>query len=189
MELEVEVKKGMGKRKGNSYEIKISRILSKWYSGNFVHVEDFFWRTAGSGAKATRGKSAETSFFGDITYLPNPDALNVWIDCKDRKDITFNNILTDRFLPYVWYRDEVKKAEALGIYSRPILIIFKIYRKKENYVFFNYDEFKPLTFFEEGSPSLFIRTGTEGEVYCVLEIEEFLRNIDRGDIVNDGGGI
>ncbi|MCP4475443.1 MAG: hypothetical protein GY821_12925, partial [Gammaproteobacteria bacterium] len=76
------MKQGNQKNKGNIYEIKISRILSDWYLSNFNQThdlptqkkQDFFWRTAGSGGKATVTRRGETSFVGDITFLPAPNA-------------------------------------------------------------------------------------------------------------------
>lgn len=144
------MKQGNQKKKGNSYEIKIAKILSKWcVNQEFIEPfdntvnKDYFWRTAGSGAKATRGKGAATSFYGDLTYLPDPEALKVWIDCKSVKTVSFNNILTDNFLPYRWYNEEKKKQIDMKI-SKPIFIVFKLYGKKEDYVLYNIREFSLL---------------------------------------------
>ena len=188
--MKVTKKKGVkGKPKGNKYEIIISRILSKWYANSFVRKrnekEDYFWRTAGSGAKATRGKGAETSFFGDITFLPAPDALQVWIDCKSVKTLTFNSILTDSFLPYRWYGDEcLKQMDILGNVQKPILIIFNRYREtpKTNYVFFNLGKFEPL---KRAPKEELLVLERDGLNYAVMKLPYFLNSIDREDIVNE----
>ncbi len=134
--------KGRQKSKGNRYEIKISRILSQWYSPGTK--DDLFWRTAGSGAKATVTRRGETSFCGDITYLPNPDALKVWIDCKDRKDITFDTLLRSNCLILKWYNDEWVKQVALVKLEKPMLIIFKLPHQATDYVLFKRSDFPSL---------------------------------------------
>lgn len=144
------MKKGRGKPKGNKYEIIISRILSEWFYKNKPYKQkgmkkhDYFWRTAGSGAKATVTKRGESSFVGDIAFLPNPDRLQIWIDTKDRKTATFNSILADKFIIEEWYIEEKVKRDTLGI-KKPVVIIFKLYRKKEDYVFFDSYAFEKTT--------------------------------------------
>ena len=56
-----------GHAKGSSFERKICKILSLWWTDN--EREDIFWRTAGSGAMAkSRSKKGSSSFgqYGDI---------------------------------------------------------------------------------------------------------------------------
>ncbi len=175
------MKKGGSKRKGNSYEIKIARILSRWYDPK--SKEDLFWRTAGSGAKATRGKGAETSFFGDITFLPAPNKMAVWIDCKDRKDITFNTIMSEKFLPYKWYKEEDKKQLDL-MKATPILIVFKLYRKKEDYVFFLRELFHE-PYLMGNAPFPFVITTIDETEYGICLLNDFLNNADKEDIIYD----
>jgi hypothetical protein len=59
----------MGSKKGFSYERNLCTRLSLWWSDG--KSEDWFWRTSGSGGRATRrakkGKST-TSQEGDITF-------------------------------------------------------------------------------------------------------------------------
>ena len=176
------MKRGGAKRKGNGYEIKIARIFSEWYLNNFtkeansiarrddaVEEYDYFWRTAGSGAKATVTRRGETSFCGDITFLPNPDRLQLWIDCKDRREATFNNILTGNFIIEKWYNEEVKKRDKLGI-KKPVVIIFKLYKKKENYIYYNCRE-------------LFVGIKKVDYILCrdfaIFHLEDFLRHIKK----------
>jgi hypothetical protein len=59
-------KKGRGMSKGSDFERKICKRLSLWWSGN---RDDIFWRTAGSGARATtRSKQRKQTYgeYGDV---------------------------------------------------------------------------------------------------------------------------
>lgn len=178
------MKPGGGKRKGNSYEIKISKILSEWYFTNFVDTsslfcsskkpEDYFWRTAGSGAKSTINRSSQTSFTGDITFLPAPDRLKIWIDCKSVKNVTFNTLLTEKFLPEKWYKEEVMKMDSLEV-EKPVVIIFKLYRKKENYILFSTADF---VYMFTRSDNL-IRTLK----YHIMLLDDFLYCVPKEDIL------
>lgn len=60
------MKRGGGKAKGGSYERQFCKELSLWWTGT---DDDAFWRTAGSGARATmRGKTnrATAGHCGDV---------------------------------------------------------------------------------------------------------------------------
>lgn len=167
------MKQGRQKSKGNSYEIKIARILSQWYEPGTK--DDLFWRTAGSGAKSTVTRRGETSFVGDITFLPKPDALQVWIDTKDRRDATFDNILSSsKFVIKEWYDEEIRKRDALKI-KKPVLIIFKLYGKKENYVFYKVNSLKPI-----GSFDYYI----DWDDFRIMNLDSFLNNVKKENIIN-----
>jgi hypothetical protein len=63
-------KGGKGPRKGSSFERRICKELSLWWSGG--ERDDIFWRTAGSGARATvRGRKGQTTANseGDLAAL------------------------------------------------------------------------------------------------------------------------
>lgn len=63
-------KGGSGKRKGGNFEREICKQLSLWYSKG--KADDLFWRTAGSGARATiRSKKGKctTNSAGDVCAL------------------------------------------------------------------------------------------------------------------------
>jgi len=63
-------KGGANKRKGSNYERDICKQLSKWYSEN--ENDDIFWRTAGSGARATQRMKRScltTNSAGDVCAL------------------------------------------------------------------------------------------------------------------------
>lgn len=60
-------------KKGSEFEREISKRLSLWWSDG--KRDDIFWRTSGSGARATtrRKKSQKTAYeYGDITFT-DPD--------------------------------------------------------------------------------------------------------------------
>lgn len=59
-------KRGRGKAKGSSFERWVCKELSKWWDGE---RDDIFWRTAGSGGRATsRSKRGQTTSgqYGDV---------------------------------------------------------------------------------------------------------------------------
>lgn len=74
-----------GARKGSAFERKICKELSVWWAGR----EDVFWRTAGSGARATtRSKKQKKTAgsYGDVSVidpvgLPLIDALVIELKC------------------------------------------------------------------------------------------------------------
>lgn len=167
------MRQGNSKTKGNRYELTISRILTKWYTGN--NKEDMFWRTAGSGAKSTRTKKGTSSFVGDITLLTNPNSLRVWIDCKDRKDVSFNDLLLGkRPILLKWYENEEDKRDELKLFDLKILIIFKLYRKKENYVFFANEDF---------DFCLHIDKKILWNEFIIAGLDDFLKEVKKKEIV------
>lgn len=173
---------GRQKGKGNNYEIKISRILTRWYCDSFIrkrnNKEDWFWRTAGSGAKSTVTRSSQTSFVGDITFLPNPDALKVWVDTKNVSAVSFKDVLIGNSLPQKWYKAELKKRNKLNI-DKPVVIIFKLYRRKENYILFKYNDFS----------YHIVRTSWKQHIrykqLSILKLDYFLEIINKEDIIDE----
>ncbi len=176
-----EMHQGNSKSKGNKYELTISRILTKWYDSKTE--KDLFWRTSGSGARSTRGKSPDTAFVGDITFLPKPYDIKVWIDCKDRKDVTFNDLLSQDKKPILlkWYETEEEKRDTLMLFDLKILIIFKLYRKKENYVFFYNDDFidVALTPSHIGRPDKAVKWNG----FSITRLDNFLKEVKKKEIV------
>ena len=175
------MKQGGQKAKGNSYEIKIARILTKWYCSSFIRKqndkEDWFWRTAGSGAKSTISRSAQTSFVGDITFLPDPDKLKIWIDTKDVKKATFDTLLSEgRCILLDWYRNEIGKRKRLKV-NKPVVIIFKFYRKKENYILFAISDFERFAKRSINTIRLY--------KHCIMLLEDFLDCVAKEDIIDD----
>lgn len=161
------------KSKGNRYELTISKILTKWYDPKTE--KDLFWRTSGSGARCTRGKSPDTPFQGDITFLPKPNNIKVWIDCKDRKDVTFNDLLLGKKpMLLKWYEAEEDKRDDLKLFDLTILIIFKLYRKKENYVFFCDEAF---------NFSFHIDKEILWNGFIIARLDDFLKEVKKKDII------
>lgn len=64
------MRKGGGSSKGSTFERDICKALSRWWTEGAR--DDVFWRTAGSGGRATnRAKSGQKTAgaYGDITYV------------------------------------------------------------------------------------------------------------------------
>jgi len=58
------MKPGGGKSKGNTYEIKIAKRLSRWVTGKDKPL--IFWHETSSGAQATRTQDHKSKMLGDI---------------------------------------------------------------------------------------------------------------------------
>ncbi|MCP4475359.1 MAG: hypothetical protein GY821_12505, partial [Gammaproteobacteria bacterium] len=145
--------------------------------------QDFFWRTAGSGGKATVTRRGETSFVGDITFLPAPNALKIWIDTKNVKKVSLNSVfLPNKFLPLKWYNEEIRKRNQLGI-KKPVVIIFKLYKKKENYIFCRYCDFNlDISLFFKNYVILNNNKHLSGK-FIVLCLDDFLKMADKKKII------
>lgn len=65
--------KRTGGKKGPAWEREVCKILSRWWTKDFIEPFDsVFWRTAGSGARATtRGKKGKLTKYqhGDVTFI------------------------------------------------------------------------------------------------------------------------
>lgn len=170
------MKKGRGKQKGNRYEIKISGLLSKWYKDD---GKDYFWRTAGSGARATVLKKNESPFVGDITFLINPDGLIPIIECKDRKEITFDNVSTKKFKPFQYW-DEVKtNCRKLNI-EKPVWVIFKIHNFADDFLCIEQGDFETFTCNEfKGLATIMYDFDyiVSSQHFIIVKLEEFLEYI------------
>lgn len=90
------MKQGGGKRKGGAYEREICEVLSLWVSeGN---DRDLFWRSAGSGSRATNRKSKglQSNQTGDITSVdPRGTSLTskFFIECKHYKNLQLDSLI------------------------------------------------------------------------------------------------
>ena len=64
------MRKGGGAAKGSAYERELCKRISSWFSGG--ETEDLFWRTSGSGSRATNrrrlGRSTNRFDFGDMKH-------------------------------------------------------------------------------------------------------------------------
>ena len=136
------MKKGGGSGKGSSFERDVCKRFSLWISEG--QRDDIFWRTAGSGARATvRGRKGQNtcSGHGDMGCL-DPEYTwftdHVLVECKRG----YNSWRVDDFLKppkgkdtlwHVWKRLE---EDSLRLKKTPLLV-FKQERRPER-VFFPY---------------------------------------------------
>lgn len=117
------MKKGQSKSKGNSFEIRICRRLTKWVTGK--ERPEIFWRTASSGAKATMSKRVghATKMHGDIMAIDPKGAFltdNILIECKHYRDFRFEHLIVKSGLVYKWWSKCCVEAEQAN--KQPLLI-------------------------------------------------------------------
>jgi len=62
------------KRKGNAFEIKIAKRLSKWITGKDKSL--LFWKVGSSGAQATITKDKKSKLVGDLVAI---DGRGAWL--------------------------------------------------------------------------------------------------------------
>lgn len=117
------MKAGGGKEKGSSFERVISRMLSKWITGN--NKEELFWRSAGSGAVSTIGrkKGIKSNQDGDIS---STSAKSHWLtremyfECKTYQAINITAFFHKTGNTYSWWCKCFQEAQESRKY--PILI-------------------------------------------------------------------
>jgi len=114
--------------KGGAFEREVAVTLSKWWSGGAR--DDVFWRTAGSGGRATvrRKKGKATRFSsGDITFTdpigrPLIELFN--IECRWRREFRLVGVLYDVGAEADWLRHWAKVArDAKASARQPLLVI------------------------------------------------------------------
>lgn len=93
-----------GKKKGGVYERDISKLLSFWWTDG--DRRDVFWRTEGSGAKATVNHretgAINFNYYGDIGYRDSEGMIfieRVCIECKHYKEFYVMDVLKDNKNP------------------------------------------------------------------------------------------
>lgn len=93
-----------GKKKGGKYERDMSKSLSLWWTEG--EDKNVFWRTSGSGAKATVNHMNEGAvnfnFYGDIGYRDSvgyPLIERVCIECKHYREFYIMDTLKDNKNP------------------------------------------------------------------------------------------
>jgi hypothetical protein len=85
------MRNGGSAHKGAQFERAVAQALSMWISGG--QSKDIFWRSAGSGARATRGRAkglALANQAGDISAVSAQGALlteRFFFECKHRAKI------------------------------------------------------------------------------------------------------
>lgn len=119
------MKPGGGGIKGRKFERTISKKLSIWWSNG--ERDDLFWRTQGSGARATtrskRGIKTEGQD-GDIASTSNESiifAASFIIECKNYKSINIWNIFTNKKCDFQGWWIKLK-SQAKDVNKRPLLI-------------------------------------------------------------------
>jgi len=119
------MKSGGGKEKGSSFERVISRMLSKWITGN--SKEELFWRSAGSGAQATIGrkKGIKSNQDGDISSTSVKShwlTKKMYFECKTYKTINIISFFHLRGEVHSWWHKCDKEAKECRKYP---FLIFK----------------------------------------------------------------
>jgi len=92
-------RRGSGKRIGGAYERKIAGVLGEWWCEDAAA----FWRTAGSGARATVQPLLGLRP-GDIAPI-HPAAFDCpfMVECKDTNQWSFDQLLREHRRPLVQY--------------------------------------------------------------------------------------
>jgi hypothetical protein len=127
--------------KGASFERKISKMISIWWTGR----DDCVWRTAGSGGRATvrLKKNVETlNCYGDLCYT-HPLTKNLFDIFVFELKKGYQNVdvlsLVDSFSKvnkiYVWWKKLMRLAERIN--REPILILER--NRKNAVVIFNHE--------------------------------------------------
>ena len=108
-------------KKGPKFERDFCKRLSLWSSSGMD--EDVFWRTPGSGARATtKGSDIE---IGDIRLIPGKEHFGKWVldivvfELRDR-DVSIGDIFTT---PMKWFDETGRKCVKVGLQRMPVLII------------------------------------------------------------------
>uniref|UniRef100_A0A6M3LL50 Uncharacterized protein n=1 Tax=viral metagenome TaxID=1070528 RepID=A0A6M3LL50_9ZZZZ len=120
------MKKGGGSQKGSGFERDISKQLSLWWTQDLDEPrDDIFWRTSGSGARATSRtkKQKKTAYeYGDITFtdpIGKPLIDCILFECK--KGYTSEVDLLDFFfggskksLLFGWWIKAIEEMKEAG---------------------------------------------------------------------------
>lgn len=124
------------KRKGNSFEIEVSKRLSLWLTDN--DRDDIFWRSINSGALQTIRESGMENHAGDIASvhsLGDKFISKCVLECKSYKDVCLWSMIStpnsdgDNIIG--WWNKHLGVSRSVN--RHPILIV------KQNY--------KPIMFF------------------------------------------
>ena len=124
-----------GNQKGSAFERDMCRAFSLWYTSN--QVDDLFWRTSGSGSRATNRAAAGNDLtkyqHGDMTFIrPEGQALLDYFsfEFKSYSGIDFHGIFhtisPDKSLLSFWAKG-VRDAEVSG---RVPILVTKVIRGK-----------------------------------------------------------
>jgi len=109
----------IGKQKGNEFERKVCKKLSLWISNG--ERDDIFWRSAGSGSRATVSKTVRGT--GDIVAIDPlgfPLIDRFVIECKNHRKL-------DRAKIYSFYIKLLDQCINIDLY--PLLIFKESYKE------------------------------------------------------------
>lgn len=135
------IKKCNASQKGSSFEREICKKLSKWYSKDVLNKEsdDMFWRTAGSGARATVRKKAglkTADSYGDIQAIhqdakPFTELFLLELKRGYSKDISVLGFVDSKKEQILIKWINKAEEERKGAKRKEVLIIFKRDRHEE----------------------------------------------------------
>ncbi len=173
-----------GKKKGGAYERAKSRALSLWFT--LGERDDIFWRTSGSGAKATvnleSGTRVDLNYFGDIGArgrVGQEFIERVNIECKAYKSFYLMDVLKENKNPCeldIFWNEACKEANDSGRW--PVLIMKKNYFPEMIAV--DYEGiFKHFEDKFEDDEFIFYRSG------AILKLEKFLDRVNPSDFVEN----
>lgn len=105
------------KAKGNAYEIKICRRLSKWVIGKERPL--LYWKVGSSGAQATLTRDAHSKLLGDMVCIDRRGAFlteTVVIELKDVKTTNILDFISEKRSDNirVWWEKVQKQAKDGG---------------------------------------------------------------------------
>ena len=161
------------KAKGSSYERKVSKMLSLWLSDG--ESNDWVWRTASSGAKATQVASSKY-YHGDL--MPVHEKANWFfnyfsVECKNVAKINLNlfHLFTgSKIQLHQYWKQSVN--DAVKSHRIPLLI-FHLPHTKFELLMFRISDFKYIDFKLKWLP--FIELPSKLTVY---RLDQVLQHID-----------
>lgn len=179
------MKKGGGHQKGSNFERDMARKLSLWWTQDFEEPrDDIFWRTSGSGARATTRTKLQkkTAYeYGDIGFrdpIGKPLIDCMLIECKKgySKDVDILDLFhnEEKALLFLWWKKALKEMESAG--RKNCMLILARNRRSE-VCFIN------KSFFEERSHISGNFPGNRIEIFyanslVVIRLEDFFEWID-----------
>lgn len=149
------------KQKGSSYELKIAKMLSKWWGGGDFH------RVPASGGLHW---GSDQRVAGDIIPPQGSDFPFV-VECKKREEWTMDHVLLDIGQPRTWWEQVVSDARRVKLH--PILIFSR--NRAKDFVMLPYSEqaYRVLTEIEGATdvmitPTSFDNIRGEKQVFKVI---------------------
>lgn len=120
------MKRGGGKQKGSAFERQVCKDLSLWLSGG--KHDDWFWRSAMSGGRATVGKKAgniRSQQAGDISAIEGLRASlfakRFYMECKHVKSLDMHGLPFRRGFLFRCARSALR--EAICYDKTPLLFV------------------------------------------------------------------